>query len=265
MRVFLKDKKVIAYFEKQANPEFWDNHWHTQKLKEEILNCRTDQIFIPAVRKYLPTGSIILEGGCGKAKLVHALNHQGYRTTGIDFASQTMSRVHSAVPELHIVTGDLRKLPFQDNSFDGYLSVGVIEHFWEGYSQVIKEMYRTINSGGYLFVSFPHMSPLRKLKIYMGKYQIQTQKGISGHINNFYQYVLYCEQVLGDLRKFGFELKEKILYDGIKGFKDEVSFLKPFLQPIYDRKKLMRLRPYLDKLLKPFSSHMMLLILQKLS
>lgn len=60
-------------------------------------------------------------------------------------------------------------------------------------------------------------------------------------------------------------VKRHLTYDGIKGFKNEVTWLKPWLQPIYDGKRDHRLSPYLDKWLKPFASYCALLVMQKTS
>jgi hypothetical protein len=66
-----------------------------------------------------------------------------------------------------------------------------------------------------------------------------------------------------DLERLGFRLVERLTCGGIKGFKDEVTWLKPWLQPIYDGKCGQRLRPHLDRWLKPFASHCALLVMQK--
>ena len=51
-------------------------------------------------------------------------------------------------------------------------------------------------------------------------------------------------------------------FDGIKGFKDELTWLKPVLQPIYDGKILQMIRPLLDVFFKPLASHCALLVLR---
>jgi hypothetical protein len=81
--------------------------------------------------------------------------------------------------------------------------------------------------------------------------------------DNFYQFALDHNRVISDLRAIGFTLKEKISFDGIKGFKDEVPVSKPLLQKIYDGTLLQHHRATIDKLLKSFASHMMLLVMQK--
>lgn len=263
MRIYLSDKKVLAYYHQKATPDFWDKHWDKTELLLNIKTCTIDPYFIPMVKKFLPTGSLVLEGGCGIGHLVHALSYNGYQAIGIDFAQQTIETVKQVVPELDLRVGDVRTLPFKDEEFDGYISVGVIEHFGEGYNEIITEMSRVIKKGGFLFISFPYMSFLRKLKAKLRRYQSNTWEELNTQKDTFYQFALDHKRVLTDLKNVGFSLVAKKPFDGIKGFKDEVCFLKPFLQNIYDGKTHQRLRPYLDKLFRPFAAHCILMVLRK--
>jgi len=264
-KVYLKDKKKIAYFEEKASPNFWDSHWQLDvaKLREHILSSGSGGFIASQVRKYLPRKSLILEGGCGQAQLVYALHSQGYKVIGIDFAQETIDKIKQAVPELDVRNGDVRGLNIETSSLDGYISIGVIEHFWQGYEAIISEMARTIKSKGFLFLSFPYLSPLRRLKIRIGGYKSSLYDQMKSKQNVFYQFLLDKNKVIKDLEKLGFILKSTTPWDGIKGVKDEVSLLKGFLQPIYDGKAHQRIRPYLDKVFKIFAAHSVLLTLQK--
>ena len=263
MRVYLKDKKSIAYFDKKATSDFWDEHWQMDGLRRYILSCTGGGFFVSTVKKYLPRGSIVLEGGCGRGELVHALSCQGYRAIGIDFAGKTVQRIKQAVPDLDVRFGDLRNLPITSDHLDGCISAGVIEHYWEGYHGILSEMRRTLRTGGFLFLSFPCMSPLRNMKAKMRFYPVSSAQQLEYQRNTFYQFALDWRQVVQDLHDYGFYVREKWSFDGIKGFKDEVFWSKPFLQPIYDGKKYKRLRVYLDRFLNGFASHCLFLVVEK--
>jgi SAM-dependent methyltransferase len=255
-KIYLKDKQVLAFFDKKANPEFWDNQWQIDDLHYHITSCNSDEEFIPAVKKYLPLGSRVLEGGCGRGQLVHALKYQGYKAIGIDFAPKIVENIKQAVPDLDVRVGDLQNLPIEDNYLDGYISVGVIEHFWEGYYPILSEMKRTLKPAGFLFISFPHMSPLRNFKARFGFYENREI---------FYQFALNPKQVIQDLQALGFTLKAEKAWDGLWGIMDEFPRLKPWIHPIYDYQKYQILRPHLDRLLKPITSHCSILVMQKMS
>lgn len=262
-QVYLSDKHAVAFYHEKADAEFWDKHWKREQLQEIVRGVKDDGRFIPLVKKYLPKQSLVLEGGCGLGYLVHALQYQGYRAIGVDFAAQTIKKIKEVVPELDLRYGDVCALDIPDASLDGYISVGVIEHFWDGYSEIVQEMYRTLKTDGFLFVSFPYLSPLRKLKIFLNQYLVQETADMCDQQEKFYQFALDVAKVRDVFETFGFQLQEQVTYDGIKGFKDEVKFLRNWLQGVYDGRRVRWLRPHIDKLLKPVASHMVLLVLQK--
>lgn len=263
-QIYLPDKQAIAFYREKATAEFWDKHWSAVDLQTILRNAKDDGLFVPAVKRYLPKESIVLEGGCGMGHIVHALQYQGYKAIGVDFASETIKNIKEAVPELDVRFGDLRALDFPDASLDGYVSVGVIEHFWEGYDAIINEMYRTLKAGGFLFLLFPYLSPLRKLKVALRMYPIKESAMLNDKQEQFYQFALASSHVLADMLSLGFKLREQFAFGGLKGFKDEVALVKPILQDIYDGKRGHRWRWLLERLLTPFAAHCDLLVLQKI-
>lgn len=263
IQIYLPDKQALAFYREKATAEFWDKHWSAADLQTILRNLKADGLFIPAVKRYLPKESVVLESGCGTGHLVHALQYQGYKAIGIDFAPETIKNIKEAVPELDVRLGDVRALDLPDASLDGYISVGVIEHFWEGYEAIIREMYRTLKVGGFLFVSFPYMSPLRRFKVALRLYPYKESHLLNAQQERFYQFALTAEKVQANLESLGFQLKERIPFDGIKGFKDEVALFKPYLQQVYDGKRGQRWRPYLNRFFLPFASHCALLVMQK--
>jgi len=263
-KIYLPDKKALAFYREKATPEFWDKHWSGVDLQTTLRKSTDDRLFIPLVKKHLPQKSVVLEGGCGTGHIVHALKYQGFQAIGIDFAEQTIQKVKEAAPELDVRVGDMFALDLPDNALDGYVSVGVIEHFWDGYEEIAREMHRTLKTGGFLFVSFPYMSPLRRLKVALGLYPFQESAAQNDQRERFYQFALNDGTVRADLESLGFQLIEKLTFSGIKGFKDEVALLKPFLQQVYDGKYGWRKRQNLNRLLLPFTSHSALLVMKKI-
>lgn len=262
-RIYLLDRKALAYFETRATPSFWDDHWAAADFRRMVLSCKTDRTFMPRVVKYLPKGSTVMEGGCGRAQLVNALRHQGYRGIGIDFAPRTIARIKEAVPELDVRLGDVRSLPIESESLDGYISGGVIEHFWEGYDAILAEMARTIKPCGFLFVTFPYMSVARRLKAQAGFYERGRSADVAALRGSFYQFALPWRQVLRDLSSRGFKLCESRPCSGIKGMKDEVACLRAYLQSLYNGGGWRITRYALDCAFAVFAGHAMLLVMQK--
>src|SRR6266540_3316910 len=156
----------LVFEGEEATPDFWADSWRDEKLIASIKAGAHERFVSPITQKYITPGKDvrILEGGCGKGHFVYSLILRGYKAEGIDFAKQTIQEIHKVMPELPVRFDDVRKLSFPDNSFDGYWSLGVIEHFYAGYDDILDEMVRVIKPEGYLFVTFPHLSVLRRLK-----------------------------------------------------------------------------------------------------
>ena len=137
--------------------EFWDSHWDlAENTIRQILSTKKNFVSLITEKYLKPEHGIILEGGCGTGQNVAALVNNGYRCIGIDWAEKTVALLNRYAAGLDIRQGDVRKLPFPDKYFAGYWSMGVIEHFREGYEPVALEMARVIKDNGYLFLAFPY-------------------------------------------------------------------------------------------------------------
>lgn len=262
MKYFDKNNNRLVYVGSASNDEYWDSHWEDEDFKKRIQKS-TNLLVSSYTKKYLPKESLILEGGCGRGQNVYLLNNMGYNCIGLDYAQKTVEKVNAAVPEIDVVLGDVRKLDFDDNYFDGYWSLGVIEHFYNGYDDIINEMQRVIKADGILFLTVPTMSKLRKYKASKGKYPIWEEE--NGLIDDFYQFALDPDQVIKDIEAVGFTLLEQNPYDGFKGLKDEVPFLKRPLQYVYDSQNIIMkvFRKTIDILIKRYTSHMTLFVFKK--
>jgi SAM-dependent methyltransferase len=216
-RYYDSNNARLIYCEKQADNSFWDKHWDKANFKEYVERGKNNRFCINTIKKYLKDNvGLILEGGCGSGQLVYCMKYHGYEPIGVDFSEKTIRHIQETLPNLDVRVADVRNLPFPDNHFTAYWSLGVIEHFWEGYQDILLEMHRVLKHHGYLFVTFPYMSPLRRLKV---KYNLYNQADkIGDNKENFYQFALNSKRVLSDFSGNGFELIRAQPMDGIKGF-----------------------------------------------
>ena len=254
----------IVMIEQAADNAFWDKHWKTDDQSfVKILKNTKHRHILGITKKYLFPGAKILEGGCGWGTIVNALHHHGYDVYGIDYAEDTVKKINDHAPELKVQVGDIRRLPFPECFFDGYWSLGVIEHFYDGYDEIASEMMRVLKPNGYLFLTVPTMSLLRKIKARFGLYPQLKNKNES--VSNFFQFVFDPKEVIANFESFGLKLVKTEHCDGVKGLKDEVAIFKRCLQYVYDSQKfpVKVLRRILDMILKCFSNHMCLFIMKK--
>ena len=261
-RFYDKNKNRLVYLDKVASSEFWDDQWSAGSISKRIESTR-NPIITGKTKKYLRKGSRVLEGGCGQGQYVYLLEKAGFVTTGVDYAKRTVAKINEHYPSLDIRYDDVRNMAFKDALFDGYWSFGVIEHFYDGYDAIITEMKRVLRQKGYLFMTVPTMSPLRKFLSRKGKYPLW--EGNEVDVTNFYQFALDPDQIVSDFENAGFELCEMKPYGGLKGLKDEVPILKPFLQPIFDNQNILvkAFKKLLDYAFQPFAAHTTLFVFQK--
>ena len=262
-RYYDQFNQQLIYIGRAATEHFWDAQWQSTDFRKAITKTPNSWI-ARTTKKYLPLGSHILEGGCGQGNHVYALQQQGFKAVGLDYAPLTVEKLWQYAPELTIKLGDVRELPFPDNSFDGYWSLGVIEHFWDGYDTIANEIRRVIKPGGYLFLTFPCMSFLRIKKAQRGLYPY-WENGLL-EPDGFYQFALNPASVNRAFSNLDFHLIQEKGFASIKGIKDEVTYLEKQLQIFYDSRAFTArvIKRVIDPLLLPYLfGHSRFMILKK--
>ena len=256
----IKEKRLV-YCSRKASPNFWDEHWNVNNIEQAIK--RRNWFIIKISNKYLDPGEKIIDGGCGLGDKVYSLHKSGFEAYGVDFAKKAVKLINRYAPELKVLQSDVRDLPFQNDSFGGYWSLGVIEHFFEGYDSITSEIARILRPGGYLFLSFPYMSPLRRLKSWLACYPNLPDSFNAGN-NNFYQFALNVENTIEQVQRYGFNLVNKIGIGGVKGIKDEIPIFRPFLQQLFNstNRSVKAIKVMLDILTSAYGGHSILLVLQ---
>lgn len=259
-KYFDSESKRLLFFKSLADDNFWDKHWKGPDLDQKLH--RGDPLVTKYTQKYLSANSRILEGGCGTGANVYRLDTLGYDVYGVDYAQKTIIKSHRIEPDLKLIVSDVKNLPFKDSFFDANWSLGVIEHFLDGYRAITSEMSRIIKSGGYLFISFPVMSVLRKFK---AKYGFYTRLSDEISHENFYQYAYPVEHVINQVEEKNFTFVEKKYSSAFKGLKDECQILNRIMQKIYNSNtyfsKFIKLS--IEILFNKLSPHMVLLVFQK--
>ncbi|MCP4573556.1 MAG: class I SAM-dependent methyltransferase [bacterium] len=215
----------LIYVDRNPTPDFWDERWLADGGLGAAL-ARTAPTHVSRLnRRYVdPEAGPVLEGGCGTAKHLAAMVRDGYECVGIDNAEQTVAAVKEAAPELDVRLGDVRELDLPDASFAAYWSLGVIEHFPEGYEAIGREMARVLKPGGVLLLAFPRLSPLRRRRALSGAFPTWSGPGVP---EGFYQFALDHERVAADFQTWGFRLEEVRPQGGLYGFGQESPRLGP--------------------------------------
>jgi len=253
----------LVCIEQQATAHYWDTVWADTDFKNLASYSSAFQWIPDTTKKYLPKGTRILEGGCGQGITVHTLSQAGFDVYGVDTALATIHQLKSRAPHLNVSTADINHLPFENDFFDGYWSLGVIEHNYEGYGLALQEMARVIKPGGYLFLTVPAMSALRRWKAKWGVYP--AFKPDKGTRDNFYQFILSPLKLKDDLQNLGFTIVSKQFRDGFKGLKDEVPALKPLWSYLKKSQSVFSraFKAVITHTASPWAGHIVLLVARK--
>lgn len=100
-------------------------------------------------------GGVVLDAGCGEGSIINWIARHGVydRCVGVDISpiGVEMGRRNDLTRTVEYHTGNLRKLPFDDGSFDVVYSQSVLEHVAD-YGAVLREMRRVLRPGGLLAI-----------------------------------------------------------------------------------------------------------------
>jgi SAM-dependent methyltransferase len=166
---------------------------------------------LPVFTKYLSPGARILEAGCGFGGWVYYLNQRQFRAVGVDLNASVLGQAdRSMIP---LCRGDVLKLCFDDDQFDAYLSLGVVEHFPDGPGSALAEARRVIKPGGYILVSTPTTNLFRDLVNHPIRRVFDLMNKVRGRRLNFAEYRFTKRELVEHVRAAGFDVLETVPND----------------------------------------------------
>lgn len=151
------------YFDNNPRCELWDNMWTTRTIEQELEACDLETPARDLFLTYIPKEGRIVDGGCGFGKWVIYLKQRGYNVVGIDNNELAIAKLKEFERSLQVELGDIMEIHHPDNSFDAYISMGVVEHFEGGPLPALNEAYRVLKPNGLIFVSVPTENILRRI------------------------------------------------------------------------------------------------------
>ncbi|KPK42873.1 MAG: hypothetical protein AMJ78_00995 [Omnitrophica WOR_2 bacterium SM23_29] len=110
----------------------------------------------------LDKGRVILDVGCGAGYYTNLIKKQGFRCMGVDRSENMIRKLKSSYPDVPVKMADAMNLPFSDSSFDAVISIETLRYF-KNRELLLKEIFRVIKPGGYVFIT---AAPLFSLNLY---------------------------------------------------------------------------------------------------
>lgn len=106
----------------------------------------------------LPSGSKVLDIGCGRGVMLRALLDLGHEAHGVEIAPEAAS---GADPRAQIrIAPELTKADYEENSFDAVIMWHVLEHLPHP-EQTLAEIRRILRPGGRLILAVPNFGSLQ--------------------------------------------------------------------------------------------------------
>lgn len=253
------DMDRLVFVNTAVSQLYWESLWQQSLSHADI--ARGDGFVVRETAKVLPHGARIVDAGCGIGATVHGLALAGFDAHGVDYAKVTIEKIQKLFPLLNVEVADIRAMPFADGSLDGVWSLGVIEHFFEGYAAIIEETRRVLRPGGYLFLTVPVISPLKSLKLRLGGYR-PLQKSDR---DCFFQFAFRQKAVANGIASHGFRLLRTCGRSGTLGLVEDLPMVARLLL-LSQHSSALWARAWwrgIDKIVTPFSHHMRYFLFQK--
>lgn len=139
------------------------------KIKTKLLNIKK--------------GDRVLDVGCSYGEQALMLTKNGLNVTGIDISKKLIDKLNKNAKKDRLnckgIAGNIEKMPFKNNFFDGVIATEIFEHVKHP-EYAVKECFRVLKKSGRICVSVPTSSS-EKIFSYLHPNWVKN----SGHINVF--------------------------------------------------------------------------------
>lgn len=120
---------------------------------------------------YNKVNSLVLDIGCGTGFFTSKFK----KVVGLDVSRNNLLTAKQLLPEKDFVLADATFLPFKQNSFDGSISMEVLEHISDPV-ETINEIHRCLVKGGMYLLSVDVFSPSRPFSRFITEKFVVTKE-----------------------------------------------------------------------------------------
>ncbi len=112
------------------------------------------QFALEMIEARVPKSSKILDIGCGTGHLAGELMRRGYQAWGVDFSEGMVRYAAEHYGADRFQVGDIERIQFPDNTFDGMVCLGVMEYLSSD-EPGLREMWRVLKPGAVAVITTP--------------------------------------------------------------------------------------------------------------
>ncbi len=148
------------------DPQHWDSYWRESQVPSKrvyaMIASLYRRLFIRprlqrALSRHFARGARLLHAGCGGGQVDQGL-HERMHVTALDISADALRLYQANNPDVFgLHHGDILALPFPNDRFDGYYSLGVVEHFTDlEIQRILAEAARVLRPDGKVLLFWPH-------------------------------------------------------------------------------------------------------------
>jgi len=192
----------------QANEAAWyDAHYQQIQTTEWVCWYKFS---VPHLKRILSPQSKLVELGCGQGPLLRHLAREKLlpeeNIYGMDQSGTAVDFLKRALPNAHVETGDIYRLPYPKDSFDVCLLMETIEHLEEP-GPALEQIIKVLKPGGTLLVSYPNFArPDWRIFRWLAEALKKPQWVVLQPIDKIYR----VSQVIRVVGKAGFQFEQGI-------------------------------------------------------
>jgi ubiquinone/menaquinone biosynthesis C-methylase UbiE len=166
--------------------------------------------------KYIKKDGKLLEAGVGLGKWLNYFQKKDYDIVGIDYSDVAVQKLKDYDSSLNAVYGDVTDIPFDDNTFDTYLSYGVLEHLEDvnTLKKAVSEIHRVVKKDGIAYITIPNLTILNYIDFLKNKLgnnnYVRKLFGKEAVESNFFEYNYTEKEFLSYFDTDKFEICEVV-------------------------------------------------------
>ncbi len=186
--------------------KYWDDRYAQEHAAGKSSEEFKKQDFWPLLEQILKKEGRYLDAGCGIGGWIIFLKELGYDVEGIDESPRILRALTDYDPEIRVKVAPITKIPYEDDHFDGIISIGSLEYAENKVDAAIMEANRILKKGGYLFTEVPLANFLRRaLYLPLKSFEKVIKRGL-GRKPSFANYLFTKSDIVKQLEQSGFEI-----------------------------------------------------------
>jgi SAM-dependent methyltransferase len=145
---------------RHSSRDYWDGAAEIANIESSMWRVQSDVINTDLIDRWLrdPVGTILktdLFDETVADGLHPALRARARRVVGVDVSPVVVSSASARYPDMQCVVGDVRRLPFDNGSFDAVISNSTLDHLKDRdeVAGALVELRRVVRPGGRLLLT----------------------------------------------------------------------------------------------------------------